>query len=202
MAQKQKATLGEQSHPSSTKSYPHDRFDDARSRGRGRTGAHRLAPQSRHAWQFLVGGLIGAALLTGIGVVSVNFANSSGTLPILPTEQPSEPTKAKTTPELDPEASIVIVDGVSATGDVALRLDPIIAQEQWGVVISAGPAASTDVEISAVFYSDPADEPAALGLAQKLGGLSAYQSDEYADFGARLIVLLGADYAGPGAEAA
>lgn len=199
MAEQQKATQGDEARPSSPKGYPHDRFDDVHKSTR--TGAHRFTPHQRYAWQFIVGGLIGAVLLTGIGVVSVNFANNAGTLPILPTEAPVEPTVEKTTPALDPEASIVILDGTSATGEVALRLDPIIVQEQWGIVISAGPAASTDVEISAVFYSDLADEAAALGLAQKLGGLSAYQSDEYVDTGARLIVLLGSDYAGPGLTA-
>lgn len=196
MAQKQKATQGGTQHPSRPQDYPHDRFDDVRKSGR--TGAHRYTPHQRYVWQFVVGGIIGAALLTGIGVVSVNFANNAGTLPILPTDGTSEPTTEKTTPALDPEASIVILDGTSSTGDIALRLDPIITQEQWGKVMSAGPAASTDVEISAVFYADPADEAAALGLAQKLGGLSAYQSEDYADSGARLIVLLGSDYAGPG----
>lgn len=199
MAQKQEAPQGERSHASQAKGYPRDRFDDLPNSGR--TGAHRVTALPRYAWLYVMGALVGAALLTTVGVLGVNLANSSGSLPLLPSQEPVEPEAPKVTPLLDPAATVVILDGTSPTGEMALRLDPVITQEQWGIITAAGPAASTDVEISAVFYADPADEAAAMGLAQKLGGLSAYQSSEYAESGARLVVLLGSDYAGPGATA-
>ena len=43
--------------------------------------------------------------------------------------------------------------------------------------------------------SDTPTEPA-----KELGGVSTFQSSDYDEYGARLIVLLGADYAGPGSD--
>ena len=37
-------------------------------------------------------------------------------------------------------------------------------------------------------------------LAKELGGVSTFQGSDYDEYGARLIVLLGADYAGPGSD--
>ena len=75
-----------------------------------------------------------------------------------------------------------------------------ITQNGWGQILFSAPAASSDVKISAVFYSTPEDEAAALGLAKELGGVSTFQSSDYDEYGARLIVLLGVDYAGPGSD--
>lgn len=177
--------------------YPHDRFDEQPRTGR--VGAHRVNAQPRFAWRYVVGGIVAAALLTTAGVVGVNLANSAGKLPELgePAQTPASP---KTVPQLDPEASVVLLDGTSADGDLALRLDAIISEQSWGVIAYSGPAASDDVEISAVFYENQADEAAALGLAGKLGGLSAYLTSDYSAYGARLVVLLGSDYAGPGKD--
>src|SRR5690606_29029883 len=77
--------------------------------------------------------------------------------------------------------------------------DAIMA-EGWGQVLFSENLAESDVSISAVFYRDAADEAAARGLAEKRGGVSTYLTEDYAEFDARLIVLIGADYAGPGAE--
>lgn len=178
--------------------YPHDRFDEAPRAGR--IGAHRVHAQPHFAWRYVVGGAVGAILLTAAGIIGVNLANSAGKLPEFGDQPQATQASPKTAPQLDPEATIVLLDGTSDDGDLALRLDPIITEEGWGVIEYSGPAATSTVEISAVFYEDAADEAAALGLAAKLGGLSAYQTSEYDAYGARLVVLLGSDYAGPGKE--
>ena len=76
----------------------------------------------------------------------------------------------------------------------------MITQNGWGQILFSAPAASSDVQISAVFFSKPEDEPAALALAKELGGVSTFQSSDYDEYGAKLIVLLGSDYAGPGSD--
>lgn len=183
---------------SGAQSYPRDRFDDLPRTGR--IGVHRVSAQPRFAWRYLLGGLVAAALLTTAGIVGVNFMNSAGKLPEFG-GQSETPASTKTAPQLDPEAKVVLLDGTSDTGDIALRLDPIITDEKWGVVAYAGPAATSTIEISAVFYEKPEDEAAALGLAKKLGGLSAYLTSDYSAYEAKLVVLIGSDYAGPGKNA-
>lgn len=194
MTQDHEAAHGERRRSSSPQGYPEDRFDTPQTR---RVGAHRVTANLRVNRRFVLGGLVGAALLTTIGIVGVTIANSIGTLPDLPSESQG-PAPEKVKPALDPDASVAILDGTSASGDLAMRLADIVTDKKWGQIALAGPASVDDAKISAVFYADPANEAAALGLAKELGGVSAYQSDNYHSYDARLVVLLGTDYAGPG----
>ncbi|GAA1317051.1 hypothetical protein GCM10020360_21330 [Nonlabens tegetincola] len=195
VAKDHEAAHGTHPRRAATTDYPKDRFDDI-SNDRA-VGSHRVTAQPRVTWHFVVGGLIGAALLTTIGIVGVTLAGSSGKLPLMPeTETAEAPAKVK--PALDPEATVAVLDGTESQGDVASGVAAAITEQGWGVIALAGPAASADIEISAVFYADAADEAAALGLAKELGGVSTYLATEYADSGARLTVLIGTDYAGPG----
>lgn len=179
-------------------SYPEDRFD--RVVRRGRVGAHRVTARPRYVWQYLVAGLLGFALLTTVGVIAVQSMGSVGKLPIGDSQAPAA-APAKVNPVLDPTATIAVING-SEMPNLAAALDTIITTNQWGQILFSGSAASQDVKISAVFYSDEADAEAAAGLAAELGGLSTYTTTEYDKYGAKLVVLLGADYAGPGIEEA
>lgn len=180
-------------------SYPGDRFDKvART---GRVGAHRVTARPRYVWQFVIAGLLGFALLTTVGVLAVHSIGASGKLPTLDSSKTEAPAPARTEPKLDPDATVAVLNG-SETQNLAAALDKIITQEQWGQILFSGSAVSRDITISAVFYSDEADADAAAGLAAKLGGLSTYTTQEYGEYGAKLVVLLGSDYAGPGLEEA
>ena len=179
-------------------SYPEDRFD--RVRRTGRVGAHRVTARPRYVWHFVIAGLIGFAVLTAVGVFAVHSIGESGKLPLQGATTKTAAPK-RVVPQLDPEATVAVLNG-SETVNLAAALDKIIADEQWGQILFSGGASSQDVTISAVFYSDPADAESAAGLAAKLGGLSTYTTNEYDEYGAQLIVLLGSDYAGPGIEEA
>ncbi len=177
--------------------YPEDRFD--RIPRSSRVGAHRVTARPRYVWQFLIAALLGFALLTTLGILWVHNIGNAGRLPVIGPTATSAPPEAPK-PELDPEATVAVLNGTE-TQNLAAALDQIIREEGWGQILFSGAAAS-EVQISAVFYADPADASAAEGLAAELGGLSTYVSTDYQDYGARLIVLLGADYAGPGLEEA
>ena len=164
-------------------------------------GAHRVTVRPRYIWQYLIGALLGFALLTTIGILAVQSIGSNGDLPIVGSPEATTTPDATVDAKLDPEATVAILNG-SPTQNLAAALDAIVAQEQWGKILFSGSAATSDVKISAVFYMDPADEAAAKGLAAKLGGISTYATQDYAGYEARLVVLLGADYAGPGIEEA
>lgn len=192
MAQK---TEGARTPVRSGSHLPEDRFD--RVTRSGRVGAHRITARPRHVWQYLVGALLGFALLTTIGILAVQSIGSAGKLPIVGSPEATSAPATKVPAELDPTATVAVLNG-SPTNNLAAALDTIITQEQWGQILFSGSAATSDVQISAVFYMDPADEAAAAGLAAKLGGISTYVTQDYASYQARLVVLLGADYAGPG----
>ena len=188
----QEAAQDSRPRRAASQEYPKDRFDSPKT---GRVGAHRVTAQPRVTWQFVVGGLVCAALLTTIGIVGATLYNASGKA--TPTHSQTQKVEAKP----DPEARVVLLDGTTETGDIAQRLATSVADGEWGVVVLAAPASSTDVERSAVFYSDPADEAAALALAKQLGGIGSFKSDDYADYDAQLVVLIGSDYTGPGRDA-
>ncbi|WP_245907502.1 LytR C-terminal domain-containing protein [Leucobacter massiliensis] len=178
--------------------FPEDRFD--RVEPSGRVGAHRITARPRYVWQYLVAGLLGFALLTTLGIVVVQGMGGADALPLGRGDGESA-APARVQAELNPDATVAVLNGTE-TPDLAATVDGIITSEQWGQIRFSGAAASSDVSISAVFYADPADEAAAEGLAAKLGGLSTYVTEDYADYGVQLVVLLGADYAGPGLEEA
>ena len=179
----------------SRQQYPEDRFDHVeRSR---RVGAHRVTPRPRYIWQYLIAALLGFALLTGVGILLVQSIGNTGKTP-----SPTQSSAAtKSVPELDPTATIAILNGTEIP-NLAAALDQTISSEQWGQILFSGSAEVSDVQISAVFYRDEADAAAAEGLAAKLGGISTYATTDYGDYQARLIVLIGADYAGPGIDLA
>ncbi len=145
----------------------------------------------------MLGGLIGAAILTTIGIVGITIAGSTGTLPIQPPGS-SSPATPKVKPAINAEATVAVLDGTTAEGTLAQAVATKVTEEKWGTIILAVPAATSNVEISAVFYSDAENHAAALGLAEKLGGASTYLNKDYADNDADLVVLLGSDYGGPG----
>ncbi|WP_239684088.1 LytR C-terminal domain-containing protein [Leucobacter musarum] len=184
---------------SARQTYPEDRFD--RLKRTGRVGAHRVTARPRYIWQYLIAGLLGFAVLTTLGILAVQGIGGTGKLSLGPSSGSSGSSSAQVTAELDPTATVAILNG-TPTQYLAAALDTIVTEQQWGSIEFSGSAATADVAISAVFYSDPADAPAAAGLAEKLGGVSTYTSSDYEKYGVRLVVLLGADYKGPGIDEA
>jgi len=175
-----------------------DRFDAVERRAR--VGVHRVIGRPRRFWLYLVSALVGIVLLTGGGILALqmtgaNLHNMGGS--DTQAETTKKPVAVKA--ELDPTAPVVVLNGTGMGGFESI-VDGAITQNGWGQILFSAPAAANDVQISAVFYSAPEDEAAALGLAKELGGVSTFQSSEYDEYGARLIVLLGADYAGPGSD--
>ncbi|MFC7766155.1 LytR C-terminal domain-containing protein [Leucobacter soli] len=160
-------------------------------------GAHRLVIRPRRFWQYLVAALVGVAVLTAAGIFAVQNIGSSVT-EIFDGESPAAPVE-QVQAEVDPEATVAVLNGTTEEG-LQDAVAEAIAEGEWGTIGFTDIAATDDVAISAVFFATEADEPAALGLAKQLGGVSTYQSDDYAKYGVQLVVLLGADYAGPGAE--
>ncbi len=176
---------------------PEDRFD--RVQHTRRAGAHRLTARPRTFWTYAVAALVGTAVCATAGIFALQAASSTGEVR-LPTGKTT--TTAAEAAKLDPKATVAVINGTS-TEELAGGVDSVITKEKWGQVGFSGDAAKRDVKISAIFYSADADRPAAEGLAKKLGGLSSYKSSSYDSYQVKLVVLLGADYAGPGkAEAA
>lgn len=177
--------------------YHPDRFDSVPKLDR--VGAHRATERAGSATaRFLVAAFL-TLLLTATGIMLYIFQPASVSfMEQLADDTRSEPAQ-NVQAEIKPETTVVVLNGTEHE-NLALDVDEIITREGWGSTMFSGDAEDRNVPISAVFYADAADEGLAKGLGEQLGGVSFYLNPNYVTYGNQLTVLLGSDYAGPGAR--
>ncbi|MDO8336790.1 MAG: LytR C-terminal domain-containing protein [Microcella sp.] len=179
--------------------YPSDRFDDVPAE-LGRVGAHRApAPRSRGG---VIAGVIALAtgMLVGLGLLALQVIDSGldlGTPP--PVAQPPGEPEPEVTPVTDPATvqlpegfTITVLNGAGIAGLGQSSAD-VLTDADWPVGAVTN-AASSDIETTTVYYSNPADEGIALGMVELLGLGTIELSDAFA--GAPITVVVGADAAG------
>lgn len=182
------------------RTYPHDRFDDLPHGNR--VGAHRAPAKKGRGWVPFWWALGTTLLLIGIGiVVLVTLTNRlSFTIPGLPTDAATTPPSAEViptaAPTVDPTLSVTVLNGTPDT-DLAASVAEVLNNEGWGVG-STQQSDADDVESTYVYYSDAALEGAARGVATLLPGSEILRSDNFAETGASITVVVGNDY--PAAE--
>lgn len=175
-----------------------DRFDEVPKISR--VGAHRAVEKVGSRGMRFVFALLATLILTAAGILLVMMQPKSVSfMDELVKDGAPVATPVVIEAEVDSGTSIIVLNG-TAHENLALDIDEIIVDEGWGSTLFSGDAENRDVEISAIFYSDPADAGLAKGLGENLGGISFYESDQFASYGTQLTVLIGNDYAGPGAR--
>jgi len=198
---------------------PSDRFDTIPA-DLHRTGAHR-GPRRKgrgwiaFAWAALATGVIVAAGVVGLAVINDNI-QFTGILGGTTASTPA-PTQTETptiTPTVDPALTVTILNGTETAG-LAASVGDAMREAGWAGVGSTANASATDFKTTTVYYVDPANEAAALGLADSLfakatadatangvalsiTSVRVVQSDQFQ--GAQLTVVLGADFIEPSAD--
>jgi len=187
-------------------STPRDRFDDLPD-DLQRVGAHR-APAKRgrgwvaFAWAALATGVLVIAGLYGLSRVNpaVSFELPDLGGPVAGPQVTTTP-KPEVTPITDPalvdpalKLSISVLNGSPTEGAQQTAADQIEVAG-WPKP-SAAVAGARDEEVTIIYYNGSPYEPIALGLAQVLGTDPANirNSDFY--LGAKVTIVLGADYTG------
>ena len=180
--------------------FPRDRFDEIPD-DLTRVGAHR-APRARGRGWIAVGwAALATVLLVGAGIFGLSLVNgsisfhgpsssASRTASATPTASPT-PTIV---PTVNPALTVNVLNGTSTEGLAQTVADKLTAAG-WKVGALAN-ADRTDLATTIVYYSDPANQAAALGAAQELPGATIQQSTAFADTGADLTVVIGANYTG------
>ncbi|WP_165068253.1 LytR C-terminal domain-containing protein [Marisediminicola senii] len=187
-------------------SYPPDRFDTLPD-DIARIGAHRAPPAKGRGWIAFAWAALATGILVAIGVValvlftnSINFDLPSGDTATSPSAEASEePAEETVEPRLDATIPITVLNGTSTSGLAGSAGDRLVEEGWEGAAIGVGNRANadaSDIETTVVYYSDAANEAAALALVESLGVGDIRQSTDYPQ--SPLVVLLGADYA-PGA---
>ena len=171
-----------------------------------RVGAHRGPPAPGRGWGWLAWAARAPVVHGGAGggyeaVLNNNiqFTDAFGGSSTSTTAPEGEPTPEApaVTPITDGSLPVTILNGTEVVG-LAGRVGESAVANGWNIATMAN-ASTSDFATTTVYYEDPANEAAALGLAQLLGGVPTELSSNFQ--GAALTVVLGTDYAGPGAEA-
>ncbi|MCU1637770.1 MAG: hypothetical protein JWL94_417 [Microbacteriaceae bacterium] len=183
---------------------PADRFDDVPD-DLLRVGAHRTTPRKGRRWiafawaalatgVLVAAGVIGLWLFTDSIRVALPSPDVESTAPTAEPEPtvppPAEPEQVE--PQLDPDVTITVLNATTTAGLAGGVADDLIA-EGWEGVGTRANADSADLESTFVYYSDPADEAAALALVQALGVGETRLSDDYPQ--SAIVVVIGSDYA-------
>ncbi|PJJ61969.1 LytR C-terminal domain-containing protein [Compostimonas suwonensis] len=181
-------------------SFPKDRFDLPTEHVL-RVGAHRTPRKKGRGWIAFAWAALATVILIAVGVVGIFVINDrvSFDLPFTGSGTPTPTESATPTPTIvpvvDPALAVTVLNG-TATEGLATRVGDTLTAAGW-TVGSRTNASAQDVATTTVYYSDPANAGAALGLAQSLGLSTIVQSDDFADSGANLVVVIGADYVEP-----
>jgi hypothetical protein len=181
--------------------YPPDRFDRPPA-DLQRVGAHR-APRPGRGWVTFAWAALATAVLIGLGVFAmflindrVSFSNPFGGGDAQPSVTPEPSAVPTVQPTLDPAVDVIVLNGTTISG-LAGQVGDSLAGQGWTVGARSN-ASTQDVQTSAIYYGDAAQEGAARGLSAALGGMPIQLSDQYAVEGeSRITVVLGADYAPP-----
>ncbi|GAA1439360.1 LytR C-terminal domain-containing protein [Leifsonia poae] len=180
--------------------YPKDRFDTI-PEDLHRVGAHR-APRARgRGWIGVGWAALATVVLVGLGVFGLSLVDSGNSFngAIGSTSKSATATRTPTptptiTPIVDPKLTVNVLNG-TATAGLANSVGDALAKAGWKVGARAN-ASETDLTQTMVYYSDPKNQAAALGAAKSLPGAKIGQTQDYAETGADLTVVVGSDYKG------
>lgn len=171
-----------------------DRFDDV-SRSSGRVGAHRAEAPGMNGWVVLLWSLVAALVIIIVGIfVSLMLM---GRISLFPDADPSGPSAPEAQGVVDTTYSVLVLNATPEE-DLEVQLRDTLMNNGWlGDSVSYGPAGKQDFAETTVYYVDAADELAAIGLADVIGGAHVEQSDFYADPNdpeqKQLVVVIGLD---------
>lgn len=178
--------------------YPRDRFDDVPD-GLQRVGAHRAPRPKGRGWIAVGWAALAVIVLVGAGIFGLSLVSGSISFHGAPNTSSGTPTPTPTptptiVPTVDPNLTVNVLNGTSTSG-LGTKVGNILTQAGWKVGAVAN-ADKQDLTQTIVYYSDAKNEGAALGAAKSLPGATIQLTQDFADTGADLTVVIGSDYTG------
>jgi hypothetical protein len=172
-------------------SYPKDRFDDI-PKDLERVGAHRAPRKRGRGWVAVGWAALATVVLIAAGAVAIMLLNNGiDNTPTASTTQSAPPPAATAAPTLDPSVSVTVLNG-TATAGLAGNVADTLRAAGWNVGATSN-ADKQDVADTIVYYADATLEGAARGLAAAVPGADVQLSPDFADSGAQLVLVLGAE---------
>jgi hypothetical protein len=181
--------------------FPPDRFESVPN-DLYRTGAHRSVPGKSRGWITFAWAALATVVLVGAGVFGLNVLRGSVSLPFASSVGASAtPTPSPTptvTPKIDPSIAITILNGTT-TAQLANNTGDYLVSKGWaGASATVGARSNTatpNVKTTVVYYTDPANQAAAMALVQSLKIGTIQLSSAFPD--SKITVVLGADFTLP-----
>lgn len=193
--------------------HPKDRFDDI-PEDLQRVGAHRAPRRKGRVWimvgwaalatAVLIGaGIFGLSLVSGSisfhGTPSTSAASSATPVPTAAPAPASTPAAApapepSVVPTIDPALTVNVLNGTGTEG-LGGQVGEKLTAAGWNVGAIAN-ADQSDLAQTIVYYSDSANQAAALGVAESLPGATTQQTQDFSGTGADITVVVGSDYSG------
>jgi hypothetical protein len=176
---------------------PHDRFDDV-PRSSGRVGAHRAEQPGINGPVTLLWCAAVALVLIVIGIfVSLVLM---GRIQLFPSAEPAPQQTQGVVAEIDTSYRVLILNATPQAGVVAAVRDELMAEGWASDAVFGSDRSTSEFPDTTVFYVEKADEAAALGVAEVLGGVKVEQSDHYASLNdsklPQLTAVIGLDHLG------
>ncbi len=177
---------------------PKDRFDDLPA-GSSRIGAHRAENPRLHGGVIVLWSAVATVALVAIGIFGTLVA--TGRITVFPAAAASASAAAQAEAVVDTTYKVSVLNATSQQGLGSTFADTIVSAGWNAADVTAGEASSDDFETTTVYYADAADEGAARGLAQVVGGADVELTDAYAElFGepeegsaGQLVLVIGAN---------
>lgn len=178
--------------------FPRDRFDEIPDDLK-RVGAHRAPRPRGRAWIAVGWAALATVVLVGAGIFGLSVINGNisfhgGTPSSSRTATPTPTPTPTIVPTVNPALKVNVLNGTSTEGLASTVGDKLTAAG-WTVSALAN-ADRTDLAATIVYYGNPANQAAALGVVQSLPGATIQQSNAFDDTGADITVVIGANYAG------
>jgi hypothetical protein len=148
-----------------------------------------------NGWVVLLWSFVAALVLIVVGIFVALVL--MGRIELFPAAEPTAVPTPEVTGVVDTTYSVWVLNGTAEEGlDVGLR-DTIINNGWAAESVVNGTAGTQDFADTTVYYVSEADELAAIGLADVIGGAEVVQDDFYADPNnpeqKQLVIVIGSD---------
>lgn len=128
-------------------------------------------------WVVLFWAALATIVLIAVGIFGTLLV--SGRVVLFPTPEPTATPLPIVTPVVDTTYDVLILNATPEAG-LATRMKDVVLAAGWAEdTVLASEAGSTDFVETTIYFHLPADEAAAAGLAEVIGGARIEQSDVY-----------------------
>ena len=148
-----------------------------------------------NGWIVLLWSFVAALVLIVVGIFVALVL--MGRIDLFPAAEPTVAPSPEQTGVIDPTYSVLVLNAAGEE-DLEVQMRDTIINNGWAAEsVSYGPAGSQDFADTTIYYVSEADELAAIGLADVIGGAEIVQDDFYADPNnpeqKQLVVVIGTD---------